>query len=99
MTVPIWLARPTGLPPKTLAIWNHYAPGLYRAGSLTQDNAENLRSACRCLALAAAAAEAIEAHGVLVGTETEPKRANPAIAVMLSAQKEAARLLAEFDLA
>jgi P27 family predicted phage terminase small subunit len=98
VTAPNWLRHPTGLSRDSQEIWAHYAPGLRRNGSLTAENAEVLKAACRALAVAKAAEGQIEAEGVLIRSNTGIRK-NPAVGVLFEAQRAAQALLKEFRLA
>lgn len=93
-----WLASPRGLSEKALEIWHLHAPRLVLEERLTRENAENFGNLCRILALIGQASDEIGTTGVLITTPTGARKTNPAVSVLLSAQRDAGRLLREFGM-
>ena len=98
MTNPRWLQCPEELSQAAKAFWNEHAGRLHASEDLVRHNIVDFTILCRLMALIGTAAAEIETFGVTLTTVTGTRKVNPACGVLLSAQRQAAPLLARFCL-
>ena len=95
---PAWLSS-AQLEGKARQIWDDNAVTRWSTGVLTQDNVEVFRALCRVLAVASAAAEKLEAEGLVIETPTGIARPHPCVRILNDAQKMALPWLQLFEMA
>jgi phage terminase small subunit len=95
---PKWLTCPAELGDRAGRYWNQYAARLHAEQELTRNNLAKFAALCRLLAIIDAASAEIDANGVVVVAKSGAVKPNPAVAVILNAQRQAAPLLQRFCL-
>ncbi len=107
-----WIQPPTDLPEVAKTYWKAHAQRLFAAERLSANNVEQFRQLCTWVAIARQAADEIARDGVTVAlggaagapesggnkSNAAPRKSNPAVGILLSAQREAERLMGEFGL-
>lgn len=98
MTRPKWLAPPDDLDDRAKTYWKDYASSLHAAGKLTFGGYQNFRTLCILWSLRDRCGSEISEHGPVIRASTGSVRANPAVTLLMRAEKRVAELMAEFGL-
>lgn len=89
-------APPGFLGREALEEWHRIAPQLAAAGVLTEGDGPALALYCSAFARRLAAQREVDAIGLLTETAAGGYKANPAVAMVAQAERDMARILAEF---
>ena len=98
VTKPRWACVPDDLSDAAKRYWRRYESDFRTAQTLTPATIEKFKFLCQLLAMCDRAAADIEANGVTVASQSGARKQNPALAVLLEAQREATKLLDDFGL-